>query len=65
MNKSIIIIGLSILQAACAGTITSDDTDRSMLTFQQIAAEISVQHEVLDPTTDLAGATAMNTAQAN
>ena len=65
MNKSIIIIGLSILQAACAGTITSEDTQRSMLTFQQIADEISVRHEVLDPVTDLAGTTAMNTTQAN
>ena len=65
MKKYIIIIVLAILQAAWAGTITSEDTDRTMLTFQQIAVEISVQHEALDPATDLAGATAMNTAQAN
>ena len=54
-----------MLQAACASPITSKDTHRTMLTFQQIGAEISVQHEALDSATDVAGATAMNTAQAN
>jgi hypothetical protein len=53
MKKSLIIIVLSLLQGACAATGSATEDAQSMLTFKQIAGEISVQHEVLEADTDL------------
>ncbi len=65
MKRTLIVIGFSILQAACATTVTNEGAGRHMLSFQQLGAEISVQHEVLDPGSDLDSTTAMNTVRTN
>lgn len=65
MKRTLIVMGFSILQAACATTVTNEDASRHMLTFQQIGAEISVQHEMLEPSSDLDSTTAMNTVRAD
>ena len=58
MKKSLIIIALSLLQGACAATGSATEDAQSMLTFKQIAGEISVQHEALEADTNLSQTTA-------
>ncbi len=60
MKKSIVILTLRIIQGAGAGTgpLTGSHTARSG--NQQIAAEISVRHELLDPTIDVETISAKN-----
>jgi hypothetical protein len=60
MNKPLLIIVLALLQGACATTGPGTDGGHDLLTFKQIAGEISVQHEVLNSDTDLSRTTARN-----
>ena len=60
MNKSLLIIVLALLQGACATTGPEADGGHDLLTFEQIAGEISVHHEVLNSDTDLSRTTARN-----
>ena len=60
MNKSLLIIVLALLQGACATTATEADGGHDLLTFKQIADQISVQKEILNPDTDFSRTTARN-----
>jgi hypothetical protein len=60
MKNSLFITILALLQGACSTTKAAPATSQSILTFDQIALEISVQHEVLEPDTSLASTTARN-----
>lgn len=60
MKKPLIIILLALLQGACATTTAGQDNGRDMLSFKQIANEISVQHEILNSDKDHSRTTARN-----
>ena len=60
MDKFILIIVLAIFQSACATPASNAGSGRDLLTFKQIAGEISVQYEDLDADTDLSRTTARN-----
>lgn len=60
MDKSLLIIVLAVLQSACATPASNTGSGRDLLTFKQIASEISVQYEELDADTDLSRTTAWN-----
>ena len=52
------------MQGACATTGPDADSGHDLLTFKQIAGEISVHHEVLNSDTDLSRTTARNLSNA-
>jgi hypothetical protein len=60
MNKPLLIIVFALLQGACVSTTTGTQSGRDLLTFKQIAAEISVQYEALESDSDIAHTTAQN-----
>jgi hypothetical protein len=62
MMKSLLIVLLAVALSACAAPGTGADNDA--LTFEQIAGEISVRHELLDTSADLSQSTARNDANA-
>ena len=60
MKKSLFIIILALTLGACTTAGSGPAAGRDMLTFDQIAGEISVQHEALDSAPDLSRTTARN-----
>ena len=48
MNKSLIVIALAALQCACATQDAVPQTSNSLLSFTEIAAEITVGFENFD-----------------
>ena len=60
MKKSLFIIVLTFALSACSAARPGPEVGRSMLTFDQIAGEISVQHEALESDPDLSRTTARN-----
>ncbi len=64
MKKPIVILILCIIQGACAGTEALMGGNPPATGSQQIAAEISVRHELLDPTTDVETITARTNLRA-
>ena len=60
MKKSLFIIVLTFILGACSTPGPGPATGRNMLTFDQIAGEISVQHEALESAPDLSATTARN-----
>ena len=58
MKNSIIILTLCFIQSACASVDPARTDSKSMLSYQQIAAEISVRHELLEPETGIQTVTA-------
>jgi hypothetical protein len=60
MNKPLLIIVFALLQGACATTTTGTQNGRDLLSFKQIAAEISIQYETLESDSDIAHTTAQN-----
>lgn len=52
MKKSIVIITLCILQAACSSHRPAASPGPTLLSFEQLGAEISVVHEVLGEATE-------------
>jgi len=60
MKKSIVILTLCIIQGACAGTYPLTGSHPVHSGNQQIAAEISVRYELLNPTTDVETISAQN-----
>ena len=60
MKKSIVILILCIIQGACAVTDPLTGSHTAHSGNQQIAAEISVRHELPDPTADVETISARN-----
>jgi len=54
MKKLTLILIACVLQAACAGTGPRDPDPASLLSFEQISAEIVIHHELLDTEVPLA-----------
>ena len=65
MKKSLFIITLCFIQGACAGTNPVTGSNQAWPGSQQIAAEISIQYELLEVTTEIETATARNEVAAN
>jgi hypothetical protein len=65
MKKSIFILILCFIQGACAGTGPVIGTNQAPAVSQQIAAEISVRHELPEATSDVETITAQNQVAAN
>ena len=61
MNKSLLIMVLALLHSGCASTTAGTEPGRNMLTYEQIASEISIRHEKLTSDPDLSRTTAQNT----
>ena len=59
MNKSLIIIALTLLQCACATQEPVQGSSASLLSFEAISAEITVAYESTEDTDDLAQTVAM------
>jgi len=60
MNKPLLIIVIALLQGACATTTTGTQSGGDLLSFKQIAGEISIQYETLEPDSDISRTTAQN-----
>ncbi len=60
MNKSLIIIALTLLQCACATQEPVQGSSASLLSFEAISAEITVAYESTEGTDDLSQTVAMN-----
>ena len=60
MKKSLIILTLAILQWACATQVDTQPAAKSLLGFDAISAEISVDYEKTDAANDLSKAVALN-----
>ncbi len=60
MNKSLIILVLTLLQCACVSHEPVSQGSHSLLSFDAIGAEISVSYEALDPADDLSKTVALN-----
>ena len=60
MKKSLIILTLALLQCACATHVDTQPTAKSMLGFDAISAEISVDYEKTDASDDLSRTVALN-----
>ena len=65
MKNSIFILTLCFIQGACASTNPVTAANQASLISQQIAAEISVRHELLEATSDVETITAQNKVAAN
>jgi len=61
MKKSLIILNLALLQCACATHVETRPAAKSMLGFNAISAEISVDYEKTDAADDLSETVAVNT----
>ncbi len=59
MNKSLIIIALTLLQCACATQEPVQGNSASLLSFEAISAEITVAYESTEGTDDLSQTVAM------
>jgi len=59
MNKSLIIIALTLLQCACATQEPVQGGSASLLGFEAISAEITVAYESTESTDDLSQTVAM------
>ena len=60
MKKSLLIILLALSLGACATPAPVTISNSSLLTFEQIAAEITVGYEELEPVEGLDDTVAMN-----
>ena len=61
MKKSLIILTLAMLQCACATQVDPQPATNSMLGFDAISAEISVDYEKTDAADDLSETVAAST----
>ncbi len=60
MKKSLIIIALTLLQCACATQEPVQGSSTSLLGFETISAEITVDYESTGGSDDLSQTVAMN-----
>ena len=60
MKKSLIILTLALLQCACATHVDTQPVAKSLLCFDAISTEISVDYENSEAADDLSQAVALN-----
>ena len=63
MKKSLIILTLALLQCACATQVDTQPVAKSLLGFDAISAEISVDYQRSDSIDDLAQTVALSTTE--
>lgn len=60
MKKSLIILALAVIQGACATRVDTQPAAKSMLSFDAISAEISVEYEKTEAADDVSQSVALN-----